>query len=212
MRYREILKIKITLVSAKDLSIGPVSRSIVAALMSYDLLLELHRNADLSAAGIDSAIERESRRERLGHGWRRGAARRVRGSPTGERCERSARVYEEGSLFHFHRLLHRAERRGFSLVAVSASEAAPVPVAAVPVVALLCRSQLSSTHTPACFTPSSRHDGGDTRFMHARVHARTAHAHEGRVRAAGTHARGPTTTTKKNHVESYRDDRRNPVK
>lgn len=69
--------------------------------------------------------------------------------------------------------LHGAARRGFSLVGERESEAAPVPVAAVPVVALLCRSQLSSRHNTRRFYTSSRHDGGDTRYMPARVHTHT---------------------------------------
>jgi len=90
---------------------------------------------------------------------------------------------------------------------VSASEAAPVPVAAVPVVALLCRSQLSSTPHARRFYTSSRHDGADTRLMPARVHARThAHAYGRRVIPPATrHARGttPTRTYKTRAIDGH---------
>lgn len=83
--------------------------------------------------------------------WR-GAASEV---PLLENVERSVRLlpfYEEGSLFHFHSSSTARRAASSRSWSVSASEAAPVPVAAVPVVALLCRSQLSSTHTRR-FTP-----------------------------------------------------------
>lgn len=128
--------------------------------------------------------------------------RGVGGSPTGERRAQSAAVllpfYEEGSLFHFHGSSTARRAAGSRSSSVSASEAAPMPVAAVPVVALLCRSQLSSTPHARRFYTSSRHDGADTRLilMPARVHARThAYAHGRRVIPAATrHARGTAPT------------------
>lgn len=112
---------------------------------------------------------------------RRGAASEV---PLLENVERSARLlpfYEEGSLFHFHgssTARRGAPRRVLRSSSVSASEAAPVPVAAVPVVALLCRSQLEARHILGGFTPPhgttavtnvSCSRGGHTHATHTRT-------------------------------------------
>lgn len=138
------------------------------------------------------------------------AARRgVRSSPTGERrAQRAvAAVLRGGFSLPLPRLLHRTARRGFSLVVGERERGSAGARGRCPSRRpTLSKPTRSSTHTRRFYT-SSRHDGGDKRFMLARVHARRtytrdAHAYRRRVSAA-THARGPTAT-RANKTRAYR--------
>lgn len=143
---------------------------------------------------------------------RRGAASEV---PLLENVERSAvaAVLRGGFSLPLPRLLHRTARRGFSLVVGERERGSAGARGRCPSRRpTLSKPTRSSTHTRRFYT-SSRHDGGDKRFMlarvHARPHTRDAHAYKRRVLAA-THARGPTATrTEKTRaaVGSYRRNR-----
>lgn len=139
------------------------------------------------------------------------ARRGIRSSPTGERrAQRAvAAVLRGGFSFPLPQLLHRAARREFSLLVGERERSSAGARGRCPSRRpTLSKPTQLDTHS-AVYT-SSRHDGGDTRFMLARVYARIqAHDAYGRRVPAATHARGPTTTTtrtKKTHpiVESYR--------
>ncbi|KAL0112273.1 hypothetical protein PUN28_011962 [Cardiocondyla obscurior] len=123
--------------------------------------------------------------------------------PLLENVERSAvaAVLRGGFSLPLPRLLHRTARRGFSLVVGERERGSAGARGRCPSRRpTLSKPTRSSTHTRRFYT-SSRHDGGDKRFMLARVYARRtrtrdAHAYGRRVSAA-THARGPTTTRAK---------------
>lgn len=101
---------------------------------------------------------------------------------------------EEGSLFHFHdsstaRARRAAGSRSSSVSARARQRRCPWPLSQSSPYFVEANS---ARHNTRRFYTSSRHDGGDTRYMPARVHART-HAHVyGRRILAATHARGPT--------------------
>lgn len=161
------------------------------------------------------------RTARLGCGLRRGLLQRWRGAvsevPLLENVERSAvaAVLRGGFSLPLPRLLHRTARCRFSLVVGERERGSAGARGRCPSRRpTLSKPTRSSTHSRRFYT-SSRHDGGDKRFMLARVHARThtrgAHAYKRRVPAA-TYARGSTPTrTKKTRaiVGSHRRNWRN---
>lgn len=120
---------------------------------------------------------------------RRDTARCQRGSPTGERraqrcCRFTRRVLSSTST--------TPPPHGAPRILLVGERAAPVPVAAVPVVALLCRSQLSSTHTrftPPLGTTAETHVSCTRAYTRVHTHTHTRRASRRTTTDASTRRR-----------------------
>lgn len=177
------------------LFLAQVRRDALFCLMRVNSVIESH-DANGSDSDVDGGVACCS-----GGVARRGAASEV---PLLENVERSAvaAVLWGGFSLPLPRLLHRAARRGFSLVVGERERGSAGARGRCPSRRpTLSKPTRSSTHTRRFYT-SSRHDGGDKRFMLARVHAR-------RTRTHATHTRtNNASPRRRTHAARRRRGRR----